>query len=280
MRWLLAVLALWPVVTQAQSVTLGEFQAAQTRFGTLQTFKPGRYEPTQLLYNGALVAEDHRVHILGAFARGGEAHDWAVIETQHGGNMCPVSYILLKVSAQGVVRTEPFGECTGGLRDVRLVPGGIEAELGNGSLLIDKVVYRFDGQAMTRTEHASAAPTGRRAGAGADVTRWLNTHPSEILRDPSEQLRFLQIMTRAEMDDLSRHISVASTTEYMGGWVFGRGCLPHQCNSAAGGWGIRVADGAVIALWGSTDWAIEVQRGPRALFSDPAVLSYFSGWIY
>lgn len=280
MRLFAVLMALWPVGALAQSVSLGEYEVAETRFGRLQTLRAGDYGQMQLLFRGAPLAEDYRVRILGAFALAGEDHDWAVIETWHGGNMCPFSYVLMKISGQGIAQTEPFGDCQGAPRDVRLLPGAIEVELSDASLLVDAVVYRFDGGRMTRSERAATVALGPMAGAGTDVTRWIGKHPSEVLQDPGEQKRFLQIMTPAKLEELRAHTSVANKTDFVNGWVFGRGCMPHACNVSAGGWGIRVADGAAVAMWGKTDWGIDNVAGHRDALADPAVQSYFSMWLY
>ncbi|MGC9419944.1 MAG: hypothetical protein ACP5EN_13335 [Rhodovulum sp.] len=274
MRRLAALLALAAAPAFAQPVTLGEYDAIQTRFGLLSVAPMSQWEKGLFLNgSGAPLAQNWRVTMRGAFARGDEAVDWVLVETSHNGNMCPVSYALVQVSAAGARTTDPFGDCLGRIREVRLGAGRIEVDIEDPDIQIDLRRYAFDGAALTETAIAPAASQAAPAGAGQDVTRWLGGHSGMIFDDASEQARFGAIMGLAQFEELRRRVAVGGNTERRGDWVFGAGCMAHQCNAVAGVWGLRISDGAPVAVF------IDAGRAPRFfgrpdVLADPAVAAY------
>lgn len=268
---LAAVLALVAAPVFAQPVTLGEYEAIQTRFGLLSVAPLSEWEKG-LFLNGAgqPLAQNWHVSMRGAFARGDENFDWVLVETSHNGNMCPVSHVLLQVSPAGARATQPFGDCLGRIREVRLEAGRIEVDLDDPDIRVDLRRYAFDGATITETAMAPAPAQVAPAGPGPEVTRWLAGHSGMLFDDASEQARFGAIMSLAQFDELRRRMAVGGNAERRGGWVFGSGCMAHQCNAVAGIWGLRIADGAPVAVF------IDAGRPPRFfgradVLADPAV---------
>ncbi|TCO72975.1 hypothetical protein [Rhodovulum euryhalinum] len=251
----------------AQPVTLGEYPAIQTRFGLVSVGPISEWE-NGVFFEGMTepLAADRWVTLRGAFARGDEAHDWVVIETNHGGNMCPLSFRLFKVSQGRVDRSDPFGECLGPVREVRLEAGRIEMDIDDPDIQVDIRRFAYDGVALAETAIAPDPSRAGPAGAGQDVTRWLAEHASAIFNDPSEQARFGTIMSLPEFEELRRRVNVGGNPERRGDWVFGAGCMAHQCNAVAGIWGLRISDGAPAAVF------LDAGQPPR-FFGHPDVLS-------
>lgn len=276
MRCLACLLALLAAPAAAQPVALGEYPAIQTRFGTLSVVPVSQWENGLFLNGtGQPLAANRRVSLRGAFARGDEAQDWALVETNHGGNMCPTSYVLLRLSARGIARTGEFGDCLGRIREVRLAPGRIEVDIEDPDIRIDLQRFTFDGAQLSVAQIAPANVPTVPAGAGPDVTRWLAQHAGAIFDDASEQARFDAIMPRSEFEHLRRRVAVGGKPVQRGNWVFGAGCMAHQCNAVAGFWGLRIADGAPVAV------LLDRGQPPRYfgradVLADPAVAGFIA----
>ncbi len=271
----LLYLILAPLMAAAQSVSLGDYPSLQTRFGLLTTTQ-GTTQATGALtlqgYSDPLV-QNHRISIKGAFALQGEAQDWVVVESSHNGNMCPTSYVILRLEQGRLNRSEPFGDCLGQVLDVRLSPGKIEMDLRDPGLKAELQRFAYDGRTLTVSAIAPQGTPQPAAGAGAAVTRWIGTHPTELLNDTGERARFGRIMSLDQMEQLRRAISVANRTEQRGDWVFGAGCMPHQCNAVVGFWALRISDGAAAAGVFDRD-ATEVLYGFPDTFTDPVLLQF------
>jgi len=123
--------------------------------------------------------------------------------------MCPYGFVLAKVSATGIQRTQTFGECLGKARDLRVTPGQISVDLGDSDIRYTHQTFTYTGDTFTQTAHAAPAPTGT-AGAGDQVTRWAGKSLYEVLLDPTEVARFSAIMTPKLLEDLRTASSVAN----------------------------------------------------------------------
>lgn len=226
----------------------GAFSQAQTRFGLLQVV--GERSQQRLLFNGTdLGVTTHAYEIDGVWGATGEAHDWAVITTYHGGNMCGgFAHMILKLSGTAVARTQEFGICRGGPIDLRVQPGAIELDISDPDAFVSHGIFRFDGAALTQTSVAQAG-AAQAAGAGGDVTRWLNSYPQAVTQDPGEQLRFGRIMTPAQIQEMNDRMTGPGSIRQQGNWVIGRACVAHACNAASAWWGIRISDGRPLAIF-------------------------------
>ncbi|TCP41711.1 hypothetical protein [Rhodovulum marinum] len=274
MRRFAALIALAATPLCAQPVTLGEYDAIQTRFGMVSV-APISAGETGVFFGGMAtpLASDRWVKLKGAFARADEPFDWVVVETSHGGNMCPLSLIVIQIGQGRVTRSDAMGGCLGPVREVRLEAGRIEVDIEDPDIRVDIRRYAFDGVALTETAIAPAPAGAAPAGAGQDVTRWLGGHSGMIFDDASELARFGAIMDLAQIDELRRRVAVGGNPVRRGDWVFGAGCMAHQCNAVAGVWGLRISDGAPVAVF------LDARRAPRFfgrpdVLADPAVAAY------
>jgi len=227
--------------------TAGNFAQAQTRFGALQVV--GDVGSQRVLFNGAdLGLSNHAFHIEGVWGVEGGSRDWAVLFSRHGGNMCGGGngYVVVMMTTGSAVRTEEFGTCRGGPIDVRVELGAFELDISDPAPRVAHQTFRFDGVQLTQTPVALAAAAP--AGAGVDVTRWLQKHPQALTQEPSEQARFAAIMSPAQMDIMNARLSGPGGTKQQGNWVVGRACQAHLCNVAWAMWAVRIADGRPLAI--------------------------------
>ncbi len=86
------------------------------------------------------------------------------------------------------------------------------------------------------------------AGPGADVTRWIEKHPYDVLQDPGERARFGQIMPEAVIGNFHKALSVASNVVRGSGYVLGEGCWPKDCGSRAAFFAIEISTGRPVAV--------------------------------
>lgn len=252
-------------------VSLGKFKTIETRFGVLGVV--WRPEGTEfVVWNGKPLPglETAEITIGGGYATEGEAFDWVVLQTRHGGNMCPHEFVLLKVSASGVQRTDQIGTCLGNLVDLRVLPGQLEVELFDSDIRYDRQLFLFTGDSLTQQPVAASASAAMAQG-GADVTRWAGKSLFEVLRDPSEIARFTSIMPADTLEELRRATALPVPAQLQGGWLIGTGCQRHLCNLTAGLWAIRVADGAPFGAFVYGDGTPMAVRGDQTLLADPVL---------
>lgn len=272
----LAALGLDTLPAKAQVTEFGDFQQADTRFGTLTLPVSNQFGRTEVYLNGAPTGIDSRwISILGAYAYPGEQADWVLLRTTHGGNMCPESYIILRLSANGATRTEQFADCLGRLRQLRVLPGRIELDVDDPDLTVAYKTFAWDGaSAFSVSDVAVSLGQGTAPITGVDMARWIGRNSTEPLSDPAVQARFLTIMTPQFVEDLRRVMGVPGRIEQRGNWILGSGCQAHACNATAGVWGIRLTDNAAAAVF-LMRTAPDEWRGSGAALADPV----FRGFV-
>jgi hypothetical protein len=261
-------------VAPADPSLLGEHRAAAGRFGAAQILPSAAGE--RLVVNGATMMENRFVAIRGLFAPAGADHEWLVAEEMHGGNMCPAAITLYRLSAAGVARTVPLGDCLGAIVALAFPDGAIEIGFAHPDVTVERVTYRFDGRQVTETTTTAAlAAPGTGAVPAADAARLAALHPGAALEDAALQGRLLAHVGPAELADLGRRMIVGSAVERRGDWLVGAGCKPHECNARGGLWVLRPADGMVAAVW-IDDRRVAMVRGAASALSDPAVAAYLA----
>lgn len=229
-------------------VELGEYTSFRTRFGSVAVFQVDEWM-RGFVWNGVRIAgiEDRFLSVAGAWGRAEEEFDWVLLSVAHSGNMCPQRYVLAKVSAAGLQRTAQFGSCIGPVEDIRVEPGRIELDLGNHNVTIARTTFVYDGASLTETNVAQVDQGVSMPGAGPDVTRWVGRHPADVFRDAGERVRFGQIMTAAQMQEVNLRLGPAGPVTQDGGWVLAKGCQAHACNMAGAFWAMEIATGRAVA---------------------------------
>lgn len=268
-RFLLILFLTAPSVSRAD-LAFGNYDRFQTRYGLVEV--RGAHGNEQLFVNGQAVPglRNWSITILGAWARQEAPYDYVMVSNHTGGNACEPPVNVLRV-AEGQVLVSPLlGECVGPPFDIRLEADRIELDFASRDIWTSHEVWIWDGANVTvnAVQDAVAAP----AGAGADVTRWIGQHSSSLLSDASERARFATILTQDQMDELARRLGPANAAVARGDWVFGSGCMAHNCGYAGARWGLRISDGAVAVAF--------VDRGaPSRLFGPYAQDPSFLAWL-
>ena len=269
---LLGVLTALPMAAQAD-LPRGSYEFADLPIGRLEVVGPSGAR--RLLWNGAPTGvENWMVEINGVYTEPGSDHFFVLLHSHHGGNGCFGAQMMLRIGPDGVRRTDIFGTC-GAIHDLRLSGGVFEMDQNDARLYVSHITFSYDGVTLTEREVAAPPPVDQGLGGGADVTRWLGTHPTRALNDPGEQARFLRIMDMATLDDLRIHVSVANEVERRGNWLFGAGCFPHVCNTSSGFWGLNVVTGAPVAMMFDDAAPSGIFGAPNDL-ADPVVKAYMS----
>lgn len=225
----------------------GDFTGAETRFGSLQVVGARGYQ--QMLFNGVpIVEQDHAYSIDGVWAVSGGASDWAVIRAYHGGNMCGgFEMMIVRLSAGQAAVSPALDICGGQPEDIRLDAGAVELDITDPSVFVAYRVFRFDGAELNVTE-VEASPA-MAAGAGADVTRWLDRHPINLTQDPREHARFASIMGPVQMEAMNSRMTGPGRVEQRGNWIVGAACQAHSCGFASAAWALRITDGTPVAVF-------------------------------
>jgi hypothetical protein len=231
---------------------------AETRYGTLTI---GETEvdwgvAQQVLLDGVPVAGlvDRFVDVRAVAPRpDGDAGDWVLVSMANGGNGCPMSWAFVSVTPEGATATEPFGTCSEAVLNPRTTEEGFLA-LDIPSLMPDEefVTFTYDGNAVSEIVMKRSNDGAVPAGAGDDVTRWIGAHPTDPFADAGERLRFGAWMTEDEVYELAARVGVGSEVYEAEGWVIGEGFDPKAGGDIAGMWAIRIADGAVLAVFRDT----------------------------
>ncbi|MEM9319873.1 MAG: hypothetical protein AAGA70_12855 [Pseudomonadota bacterium] len=239
------ILALGAQSPAAAQVALGSHEAFQTRFGHVSVVAASEFEEELAWNNQRLGLRNRFVVIAGAWGLPNVEIDWVLIETNHGGNMCPGTYYLGLVDPLGIQISPPFGECLGRILDLEVLPDRIELVLAHPDVSIDQQRVVFDGLTLSATDDAPVLGDGQ--AELSDPTQWLSHHPVVALRDGNEQARFLAVMSPDAFQQMARQMTGPGATQAREGWILGSACTAHQCNASAGVWGIRLADGAPAA---------------------------------
>jgi len=265
--------ALWLIfaLPAAAQVETGAYPEFQTRHGLVHAVDINQFEQA-LAWNGqVLQVRDRWVNIAGAWALADSELDWVLVETNHGGNMCPSTFYLGRVDALGIALSQAFGECVAGaVQDLRLYPDRIEIDIPHPDIAVDFQTVAFDGNALTITEATPVLGDG--TASLSDPRQWIGQHPVVALRDANEQARFLAVMPEPFFRQMVGQMSGPGAPVFeRDGWVMGSACMAHQCNAYAAMWGIRLADGAPAA-------AILDLGGPTAslgAFDDPVFEAFY-----
>lgn len=240
------------------------FESIETRYGTLTTAATVVEwgEAEHLLLNGMAVdgLVDRFVDIRVVLPRpDGDAGDWALVSMANGGNGCPMMWAFVTITPGGAQATAPFGTCSEGVMNPRTTEEGfIALDMPGWLPEQDFVTYTFDGQAVSEIITLRSNDGASPAGSGADVERWIGQHPTAPFADAAERLRFGAWMTEDEVFELAERVEVGSEAYESEGWVIGEGFDPKAGGDIAGIWAIRIADGAVLALFRDTG------RSPRS----------------
>ncbi len=177
-----------------------------------------------------------------------ETTDVVVMFVATGGNACAGQFQFIAMSEDRAPRASAqVGTCSDLINRLRVNSDAIEIDIPAATARLERVTLRFDGRtaseiAVPRTEDDAVA-----AGPGQDVRRWHQKYPYEILADPSERMRFREIMGSEAVLTMMDLISVASPASVSNGVLFATGCRPHECGDYGAAFAVDVATGRPYA---------------------------------
>ncbi len=195
-----------------------------------------------LLVGDDVLHENAQVDLIDA------GHMGILVESSSLGNACPYYYLLIDKQTGRLVEISNDEEAP-------FVFARCEALLAvvpDANLILTwrydphayAQAYIWNGYAMTKStipilHDGIPAPEG-----GDMVTRWDGVDPYELLKDPVEQLRLLQVLSGDEFDQLAWVMSMRSSAELNGDFLLAEGCVKNQCDTQNARIAIRISDGA------------------------------------
>lgn len=180
--------------------------------------------------------------------------DVVLIRHWSGGASCCSSYQLLLFRAEfpekKPITFPEFGRHGRDPSHFRMSRESVSFRLvRNSPASIDYVEYTFDGREISEKivweNELGAMPRG----AGDDVQRLIQLHPSNIFDDPGERLRFQKVMSADEMDQLRARLQVSSKGELVDGFYVANGCMPRQCSDKHGFLAVEISTGRPYAAF-------------------------------
>jgi len=233
------------------SVGLVKEKSLNTRFGNLSVLKREIYGEILSFCGSPIENIEERFVTIIAHSRFTSDCDLLLVECNSGGSLLPARYKFVVLSADEVFATDLFGSGSDIVLDYRVGVGFAEVDFPPFKRP-DVALYTvcFDGKNVRKYEAKKTEFGAVPAGPNIDVVRWEGAHPCSILDDASERLRFLRVMSRDDLFELDRTITVASACWIEQGYLFGKGIAPHQGGALHGGLAIRVSDGEpYAAIW-------------------------------
>lgn len=175
-----------------------------------------------------------------------------LIESRHGGNACPNSYMILHPDTGALREIAPesdrstvFGEChrlERVLPDLGLVV--MKPQSGNEQARL----FAWNGYRMSLTILPRALEGARMPGGGSDVERWIGRYMHEFTQDPGEQQRLKQVLSDNELAEFNLVSDAGSPIERRGDWIVGSACWPALCTGRWVVLALRISDGAPFVV--------------------------------
>ena len=234
---------LWPLSTPAGPV--------ETRFGLLDVVEGRDRSENGLSLNGNQIDGVEGYFDVTHVFDWGNKGDVVLLAFWSGGASCCHSYQIIHVTEQDAFVTSVFGERGSKPSNFAAGPTGISFRLElSFPASVDHLEIHYDGAWVQVTTVWEDDSNIEMAGTGEQVLRWAGQHPYIVFDNPSERVRFRQIMTNDELDILRTSISVAGKSiEISGGYILGAGCWPHFCPSSFGFFAIEIATGQPFAVY-------------------------------
>lgn len=222
---------------------------------------------TALTVDGEALLEDAQIGLID-FGRAG-----VLVEMASGGNSCPWSYSLIDKAtgqfrevAPNSDRSEVFAECEM-LLDV--VPEANLMLTYRYDTRSHAIGYSWNGYALDEIAIPISRENSPEPNGGDMVTRWNDVDPYEMLSDPVEQKRLLQVLSEDQFDRLSWLMSFRSPAILQSGFLVADGCVKYLCDAENAIVAIRVSDGQpFVRIFDNGDVTLAVPEGedlPRAL---------------
>lgn len=222
---------------------------------------------TALMLDGEMLLEDAQIALVD-FGRAG-----VLVEMAHGGNSCPWSYRLInkdtgafRVIAPGTDTPTVFGDCE---MLLGVVPEANLILVYRYDTRSHAIGYAWNGYSLDEVSIPISHEDTPEPAGGAMVTRWGDRDPYDMLSDPVEQKRLLQVISEDELDRLSWLMSFRSTALVRDEYLVADGCVKYMCDAQNAVVAIRITDGQpFVRIFDEGDVTLGVPKGqdlPSAL---------------
>jgi len=221
----------------AQPMGLDHFTLVDGRVLTVEQLS---FE-AELSLDGETLWEDAQIELFDAGDAG------VLVQTWHGGNSCPFSYMLIDKATGAFREINPdsdrstiFAECEGLVSVIPELATILMKRYDTRNMSIGYIWYGYALEEFAIPIVREGAPEPE---AGDMVTRWHDQDPYDFLRDPVEQKRLLQVVSEVEFDTLSWLMSFRSPAYLDGDYLLMDGCVKYLCDAQNAIVAVRVSDG-------------------------------------
>ena len=227
---------------------------------------------TALTLDGEVLEEDAQIGLIDAGAAG------ILVEIASGGNSCPYRFKLVDRATGEFRQIDPETEMPTVFAQFEALMGVVpDANL----ILMWRYETRSYAQAYIWNGYAlneSVIPISRDGApkpmGGQQVMRWDDVDPFEMLKDPVEQMRLLDVISEDQFDRLSWLMGFRSPALMQGDFLVADGCVKYLCDAQNAVIAVRASDGqAFVRIFDEGDVTLGVPEGedlPPALLEHAA----------
>lgn len=163
-----------------------------------------------------------------------------------GGTACPATYAWLDTTPDNLGLTKGFGTCSDlyelshDSETVTLIMPSFNASEG-------RVAFVYDGRQVQRRVLGLKSSEIARSAIG-NVDAWLGESPYEFLTARENEAALIKAFGWDTLDDLRNTLVIGSQEMVIeDGWIVGKGCRPHMCNTDYGALALHRETGEAIA---------------------------------
>ncbi len=229
-----------PVVADVELDAFDYTQEVLLEDGRVLTTGAGDYA-TVLTLDGEVLIEEMQIELVDAGAAG------VLVEVANGGNACPFSFRLIdRTTGQfrnigpDAERPEVFAECEALMS---VIPDANLMLMWRYDTRSYAKAYIWNGYAMSVDEIPIPRDGTPEPKGGDMVNRWEGVDPFELLKDPIEQNRLLQVISEDDFERLSWFMSFRSPAKIRDGFLVADGCVKYERDAQNAVIAIRVSDG-------------------------------------
>jgi len=186
------------------------------------------------------------IYLHGIYNHTADGSQTILLTLHNGGNACFDVWAVIRIAGGQILPSGQFGGCSTNPEALRVDGSGLEIDLPMSNPRYAYATFRFDGRQFTKTEVLRARATqidGDGNMPPFDVTRWIGRHSYDLYKDSAELSRFDQVADVKDVDLLTSQTAVGNNMFSDGKYLYGYGCMPHQCNSTNAAFAIEIATG-------------------------------------
>jgi hypothetical protein len=221
----------------------------ETRFGTLHRVEEKAEYLDQLKLDDQTIDISNYFHISYIF-EWGKKGDVILVSQYSGGSGCCYNYTLVHIKNKYDIRSIHFGDRT--FKEYDFYSDENTVSFKTRPTNTDNTDYfqiTYDGENFTEERILEDDSNVTAAGAGKDVTRWLEKIVWDVLEDASERVRFSALMNVEQMNTLRSALGFSDPVKQQDGYIYGTSCRPHDCITGHGFFAIEIATGRPYAAY-------------------------------